>query len=180
MINLENHKLKMASARGIITEDLISDTEFILLEKDYFISMYGSHVLFWEAFINWCETEFLHTRDMPMCRLYEKQALLQALNGYDINLIGLEEHTRLYMKLVYILNGSASTLIINRLVGGKNSIKLKPDVKSKILSRYEELKLQHPTRYKTAHMQTLSEEFKISGTSLKSILPKKDKRLGLS
>jgi len=176
MINLEVRKTELAKARGVSTEDLVSDAEFIVTDKEYFINIYGSHIAFWEAVIEWSKEEFSHTRDIPMSRLAEKQVLLQALNGCDIKFMSADDHTRLFAALSNVLNGSATTLAINRSKGGQATRKLTSEKIQDILKRYYELEKIYPHRLKDAHICTLASEFKLSETSIKSILPKKVKR----
>ena len=171
--NLDIRKIEYTEKLGICLEDLLSDAEFIINDKNYFIEVYGGHVQFWKAFIEWCEKEFHNSRDMPMYRLREKQIILQALTGYDTKFMEENEHTALYSALLNVLNGSAYTVRKNRQIGGLHSRKITKDIETSILARFEELKILYPRRNKTAHITSLSEEFHLSETSLKKIIPKK-------
>lgn len=171
--NLDIRKSEYTKEHGISLEDLVSDAEFILNDKNYFINVYGGHVPFWRAMIEWCEKEFQNSRDRPMYRASEKQSLIQALNGYDVNLMEQNEHSALLSSLLNVMNGSAYTLRKNRQIGGLHSRKITKDIETSMLVRFEELKYLHPKRNKTAHIKTLGEEFHLSETSIKKIIPKK-------
>lgn len=175
MKNLDIRKNEYIKKREINLDDLVSDAEFIINDKNYFIDIYGGHVPFWKAMIAWCENEFRDSRDRPMYRLTEKQIIIQALNGYDVTLMEENEHTSLYFALLNVLNGSAATLRKNRQTGGQNSRKITEEVKLNILSRFEELKMLYPAHYNNAHIKELAEEFELGETSIKKIIPKKVK-----
>lgn len=173
MLTFEEWKTGLANAHGVDEDDLVSDIELIILNKNYFVECSGGYVAFWDDFIKWLDEEFRLTRDMPMSRHAEKMLIKESLNGIDNNLMTSEEHTRLFIDLMRVLNGSASTLANNRSKGGRASRKLTPEKTKAVIERYEELKKTHPRRLKNVHIDTLSEEFKLSKTSIKSILPKK-------
>lgn len=173
MKNLDIRKNEYIKKRGINLNDLVSDAEFIINDKNYFIDIYGGHVPFWTAMIDWCENEFQDSRDRPMYRVIEKQIIIQALNNYDFTLMKENDHTSLYIALINVLNGSAYTLRKNRQIGGQNSRKITEEVTLNILSRFEELKILYSARYNNAHIKMLAEEFKLSATSIKKIIPKK-------
>ena len=172
----ENRKLELANALATSNDDLISDVELIIQDRTYYAEKLGGQVAFWDEFIDWLDSEFRNTRDIPMSRVIEKQIVIQALQGCDSKLMSVEDHTRLFADLMRVLNGSATTLAANRMKGGKASRKITSAKVDEITSRFNDLQRLHPHRRKNAHIETLSEEFDLSSTSLKSILPKKVKR----
>lgn len=176
----EEWKSGLANALGVGEEDLVSNIELIILNKNYYAENSGGHVAFWDDFIEWLDKDFRLTRDIPMSRLAEKKLIVESLNGYDSTLMTIDEHTRLYADLMMVFNGSAATLAINRIKGGRASRKLTPEITKAVRERFEELKKTHPRRFKNAHIDTLVGEFKLSKTSIKSILPKRSNAKSLT
>ena len=180
MLTFEEWKTGLANAHGVDEDDLLSDIELVILNKNYYVECSSGYVAFWDGFIKWLDEEFRLTRDMPMSRLSEKKLIVESLNGTDSNLMTSEEHTRLFIDLMRVLNGSATTLASNRIKGGRASRKLTPEKTNSVIDRFDELKRTHPRRLKNVHIDTLAEEFKLSKTSINSILPKKSNAKSMS
>ncbi len=175
MANFEEFKTEIAKAYSVSEYELVSEIEIILNHKNLLVERLGGHVAFWDVFIPNLEVEFQLTRDLPMSRMREKQLVMESLQGCDVEFMSCEEHTRLTSELMNVLNGSATTLANNRVKGGRASRKITQEKIKEIKERLTELIKLHPLRLKTAHIDTLVEEFKLSKTSIKSILPKKVK-----
>lgn len=163
----------MKSLNARRPSELISDAHLLILDKSHYINELGSEIAFWEHVIEWSKSEYQYTQNFPLNRGAEKQLLIDNLTSADMNSMSKEEHTHLVNALVKVLNGNSALLSINRIKGGQATRKITDKIKKDILVRLRALEKLYPNRRMNAHVDELAEEFGLSKTSIKSILPKK-------